>query len=198
MTGLSRTDAIRAIAGELGNDVSVSGLGYASWCLGTVCDRTQNFYMRGAMGSATPVGFGLARAQPDRRIVVFEGDGSVLMNLGALTTIGAYAPKNLIVVIWDDQRYETTGGQETHTARGADLAAIARGAGIRSVASVSDAAGFLAAYQKAKNTPGPHVVVAAIVPEATPPLRRSLPPAINLHNVMQELGTCSCHARPAT
>jgi thiamine pyrophosphate-dependent acetolactate synthase large subunit-like protein len=83
------------------------------------------------MGGAAMIGLGLALAQPSRRVLVLTGDGEMLMGLGALATIAVQKPANLAVVVLDNEHYSETGGQETATRHGVDLAAIARGAGIR-------------------------------------------------------------------
>lgn len=124
------------------------------------------------MGQISSMGLGLALARPDLRVVVLDGDGSLLMNLGSLATIARKAPPNLVHVVWDDQVYETTGRQPTHTAAGADLAGIARAAGIRHALAVADEASFVAAVERALVEPGPWVVVARVAPEratARPP-----------------------------
>src|SRR5476649_221672 len=82
------------------------------------------------MGMASSIGLGLAMARPDARVFVLDGDGSLLMNLGSLATIGLLQPPNLVLVVMDNEEYATTGGQETPTAHGADLAAAARAMGI--------------------------------------------------------------------
>ena len=96
----------------------------------------QNFYTWGSMGLASSIGLGLAMAQPERRVVVLDGDGSLLMNLGSLATIGWVKPANLVVIVWDNGLYGTTGGQDTATAHGADLEAAARAMGIAATATV--------------------------------------------------------------
>ena len=82
------------------------------------------------MGLASSIGLGLAMARPDLRVFVLDGDGSLLMNLGSLATIGWMRPANLVLIVWDNGAYGTTGGQDTATAHGADLEAAARAMGI--------------------------------------------------------------------
>lgn len=92
--------------------VYVGNLGVASRILATAADRSRNFYLRGGMGCTTPTGLGLALAV-DIPVVVMEGDGSLLMSLGCLSTVGTYDPANLTIVVWDNAAYATTGGQTT-------------------------------------------------------------------------------------
>ena len=94
--------------------------------------------MLGSMGLASSIGLGLALGQPERRVIVLDGDGSVLMNLGTLATIAHYAPENYLLVILDNCCYGSTGSQPTCTHLGTDLAAIARAAGIESVQEVDN------------------------------------------------------------
>ncbi len=92
--------------------------------------RPQNFYMLGSMGLACPIALGVALAQPERGVIALEGDGSILMALGCLATIGTIEPRNLTIIIMDNGVYQITGKQPTATARNTDIVAIARGAGI--------------------------------------------------------------------
>jgi thiamine pyrophosphate-dependent acetolactate synthase large subunit-like protein len=159
---LTRMETFATLAGDFGDAVVVSALGYATWCLHATAPRPENFYLRGSMGMGVSVGLGLALARPSRRVVVCEGDGSVLMNLGALATVGAYGPANLTVLILDDGKYLTTGGQTTHSRRGVDLAAIARGAGIEDVHDVADAGALAEAFAAAGAADGPSVIVVGL------------------------------------
>ncbi|HEU4353053.1 MAG TPA: thiamine pyrophosphate-dependent enzyme [Burkholderiales bacterium] len=109
----------------------VAGLGSTAWDCTAAGDSPLTFPMWGAMGQAAMVGLGLALAQPKRRVLVITGDGEALMGLGALATIGAQKPENLTVVVIDNERYGETGMQETHTARGIDLAGVARACGFK-------------------------------------------------------------------
>jgi thiamine pyrophosphate-dependent acetolactate synthase large subunit-like protein len=104
--------------------------------------RMQNFYMLGSMGLAVPIALGVALAQPRRKVIALEGDGSILMQLGSLATVAERAQKNLAIVIMDNGAYQITGGQQAHTAAGADIVAIARGAGIAQSAWAADEAAF--------------------------------------------------------
>jgi sulfopyruvate decarboxylase subunit beta len=123
-------DVIKALTSRDG--CIVSNLGLTSrelFCLG---DRASFFYMLGSMGLASSIGLGLSLSQK-RKIYVLDGDGSVLMNLGTLSTIGNCAPPNFYLIILDDGAYSTAGNQPTHTAGRTDLKRIAEGAGISHV-----------------------------------------------------------------
>jgi len=132
---LRRIEAISIIALEAESQgaLLVGNIGYPSRELYAVGDRPSNFYMLGSMGLASSIGLGLALALPDRRVVAIDGDGSVLMNLGSLAIIADQEPENYLLVILDNGCYGSTGSQPTCTARKADLAKLAAGAGISEV-----------------------------------------------------------------
>jgi thiamine pyrophosphate-dependent acetolactate synthase large subunit-like protein len=109
----------------------VAGLGSTTWDITAAGDHPLSFPTWGAMGQAAMMGLGLALAQPKRRVLVITGDGEMLMGLGSLATIGVQKPKNLTVVVIDNERYGETGMQTTHTASGIDLAAIAKACGFK-------------------------------------------------------------------
>jgi len=133
---INRQELARAFVDSLTDQLVVTGIGNACNDIYAAGDRALNFYMRGSMGAGVPIAFGLARARPNDRVICVEGDGSVLMNMGALATIGSYKPDNLTIVVLDNGAYQITGGQPTHTAAGIDLAAVARGCGIESASRV--------------------------------------------------------------
>jgi thiamine pyrophosphate-dependent acetolactate synthase large subunit-like protein len=108
-----------------GDALVVTGLGSTTYDAG-LADHPATFYLWGAMGAAAMVGLGLALAQPSRRIVVFTGDGEMLMGIGSLATIGARAPGNLAIVVIDNEHYSETGMQPTHTSRGVSLSGMAQ------------------------------------------------------------------------
>jgi Thiamine pyrophosphate enzyme, C-terminal TPP binding domain len=116
-------------------------------------------YLWGAMGSAVTVGLGLALAQPKRRVLVVTGDGEMLMGLGALATVAVKKPDNLAIVVIDNEHYGETGMQRTHTAAGVDLAGIARVAGFRTTATISDPAECDAAAMMLRSAASPVMVV---------------------------------------
>lgn len=161
---LSRLDLTRRLIELLHNDEAVvAGIGNTNFDLAAVAgDRPQNFPMLGSMGLATSIGLGVALAQPERRVIALEGDGSLLMNLGSLATIGALAPANLIVIIWVNGAYQITGNQPAATADATDVVAVARGTGIESSAWVRDEADFSRAVERALRSPGPHFLAARI------------------------------------
>src|SRR6186713_1424465 len=134
---MNRLEATRALSTWFGDDAVIASLGHPAYDLFTAGDRDANFYTWGSMGLASSIGLGLAMAQPDRRVIVLDGDGSLLMNLGSLATIGWVQPKNLVVIVWDNALYGTTGGQDTATTYGADLAADTSVLRIQTVARVS-------------------------------------------------------------
>lgn len=149
--------------------VLVSNLGVASYVLAGVEDRDRNFYMWGSMGVTTPVGFGIALSTNDQ-VTVLDGDGSLLMSLGALSTVGAYDPDNLVIVVWNNRKYMTTGGQPTH-AETTDFVGAAESCGVRAT-QVSSNDGFEDAYRSAVAHEGAMLVVcdvAEIDPDTRPP-----------------------------
>src|SRR5947209_11745683 len=133
---LSRRSSVARILADRRDTLVVTGLGSTTYDLAAAGDHPLNFYLWGAMGGAAMIGLGLALARPARRVLVATGDGEMLMGLGALATIAVQRPKNLAVVVIDNERYAETGLQETHTAHGCDLAAVATAAGFEAVHSV--------------------------------------------------------------
>src|SRR5471030_104519 len=133
---MTRLEATRVIAELAGDAPIIASLGHPAYDLFAAGDRPQNFYTWGSMGLASSVGLGLALARPDLRVIVLDGDGSLLMNLGSLATIGLLRQANLVVVVMDNEEYATTGGQPTPTAHGADLETAARAMGIAVTATV--------------------------------------------------------------
>jgi thiamine pyrophosphate-dependent acetolactate synthase large subunit-like protein len=124
--------------------------------------RPANLYLVG-MGMVTPISFGLARALPKRRIIALDTDGSLLLSPSILPVIAVYQPKNLCIVVFDnEQLYGTRGGPASQTAHGTDLAAIAEGAGIGATATVSDVEAFIAAYSNFTSGRGPALIVCKI------------------------------------
>ncbi|OPY51115.1 MAG: Sulfopyruvate decarboxylase subunit beta [Methanosaeta sp. PtaU1.Bin112] len=131
--------ALAAEAAQAQSALLISNIGYPSRELFSVRDRPENFYMLGSMGLASSIGLGLALARPERKVMVLDGDGSVLMNLGTLASIANYAPENFKLVILDNCCYGSTGSQPTCTSLGTDLYALARAAGIEKVVQVDRA-----------------------------------------------------------
>lgn len=132
---MKRIDVIKAIAEREG--LIICNLGYPSRELYHLNDKPSHFYMLGSMGMASSIGLGLAIAQK-KRVYVIDGDGSILMNLGSLTTIAHHAPHNYCLIIIDNSSYGSTGNQPTPTAQKTDLEKIARGAGISQVKAVEN------------------------------------------------------------
>ena len=170
---MNRLEATRVLAAAIDTEPIVASLGHPAYDLFAAGDRPANFYTWGSMGLASSIGLGLALARPELRIFVVDGDGSLLMNLGSLATIGWTRPSNLVLIVWDNQLYGTTGGQDTATAHGADLEAAARAMGATATATVTTAEAFGAAIARARGEPGPWVIVAKVaesVPTVKPPL----------------------------
>ena len=118
--------------------VVVSSLGNPTWDVASVGDHALNFNFIGAMGQAGPFALGLAMARPEKRIVLFVGDGELLMSLGVLATIANQAPANLAVVALDNESYVETGSQPSATAGPTDLEAVARACGFMHTRAVVD------------------------------------------------------------
>ncbi len=135
---MKRIEAIATVAKNAGDALIICNIGFPSRELYAVSDRPENFYMLGSMGLASSMGLGLALARPDRHVIVLDGDGSVLMNLGTLATIANHAPDNYLLIILDNCCYGSTGSQPTCTHLGTDLAEVARAAGVKGVRKATD------------------------------------------------------------
>ena len=171
---LHRRHVAKRIAEAIDNDfLVITGLGSTNWDFTAAGDRDLNFPLWGAMGGAVPISLGLALAQPDHRVLVATGDGEMLMGLGSLATVAMKAPKNLTIVVFDNERYGETGMQESATALRADIAAIAHSCGISSTDTVRNEEELEAAIHKLLKMPGPSVFVVKVCAE---PLDFVLPP----------------------
>ena len=169
---MSRLDATRIVTNRARDEAIVAALGHPAYDLFAASDRPENFYTWGSMGLASSIGLGLALARPERRTIVLDGDGSLLMNLGSLATIGVYQPANLTLIVWDNGEYGTTGGQKAATAFGADLAAAGRALGIGNATNVGTARELEEALDSAAREAGPTMIVARVsesAPTAKPP-----------------------------
>jgi thiamine pyrophosphate-dependent acetolactate synthase large subunit-like protein len=169
---LERRAVVADILKPRGDALVVTGLGSPTWDTFAAGDNDLNFYLWGAMGGAAMIGLGLALAQPKRRVLVISGDGEMLMGLGSLATLAAERPKNLAVVVLDNQHYAETGMQRTHTGRGVDLAGVAKAAGFASAITVRSAQQLKAAIPKLYRSPGP---VFATIKITTQPVPSALP-----------------------
>ena len=164
-----RIDCLRAIYDRLQDCLVVTIMGATAAELHSLGHRENFFYLQHAMGLASSLGLGLALCAPQRRVVVLDGDGSVLMNLGGLTTLARYAPKNLIHVIFDNESLFSTGGFPTATRTGADLAGIARAAGITGSCAAATREEFQRAFDDALR--GKQMVSITAKVEATGPVQ---------------------------
>ncbi|HEY2248148.1 MAG TPA: thiamine pyrophosphate-dependent enzyme, partial [Bradyrhizobium sp.] len=140
---MNRLDVTSRLIKKLKNDEAViGGIGNTNFDLWAAGHRPQNFYMLGSMGLAFPIALGVALAQPKRRVFALEGDGSLLMQLGCLSTIASLAPKNLCMVVMDNGIYQITGSQPTPGSAVADIVAIAVASGLSNSAWAADEEDF--------------------------------------------------------
>jgi thiamine pyrophosphate-dependent acetolactate synthase large subunit-like protein len=140
---MNRFDLTKRLVAKLKHEEAVvGGIGNTNFDLWGAGHRPQNFYMLGSMGLAFPIALGVALAQPKRRIFALEGDGSLLMQLGCLSTIASQAPKNLSLIVMDNGIYQITGAQPTPAAALADIVAIAQGCGLTNSAWAADEEDF--------------------------------------------------------
>jgi len=144
-----RLDALRAVYDRFADCVVVTIMGAVAAELQSIGHRPNFFYLQHAMGLASSMGLGIALARPDRRVVVFDGDGSILMNLGGLTTLARYRPRNLVHVVFDNESLLSVGGFPTATSTGSDIAGIAAAAGVPRTATVRTLDEFTRAFDEA-------------------------------------------------
>jgi sulfopyruvate decarboxylase subunit beta len=162
-----RLDCLRAIYSELEKCLVVTIMGALPAELQSLGHRPNFFYLQHAMGLASSTGLGLALSLPHQKVIVLDGDGSLLMNLGSLSTLARYKPKNLLHIVFDNESLLSVGGFPTATSTGADLEAIARGSGIPKTYTVSTVEDFATVVRKAITHDGLQTIVAKV--EATGP-----------------------------
>ena len=158
---LLRFEATKLILQHAGNSPIVGNLGPTSDELWHAGPRDRSFYTYGSMGLCSSIALGMALSTKER-VISLDGDGSLLMNLGTIATIGREQPKNLVVVVWDNEQWAQTGHQASHTAKGTDLARVAEGCGIRRTATVSDLEALASIFTTALQDEGPWFIVAKI------------------------------------
>jgi thiamine pyrophosphate-dependent acetolactate synthase large subunit-like protein len=169
---MQRLEATR-VAVELAGDAPIiGGVGNSTFDL-VPFDRPRNFYMWNSMGMASSIGLGLALARPDLRVIVLDGDGSILMNLGSLATERGSGVTNLVHVIWDNGGWEITGGQPAGSPFGVDLEAVARGCGFLKTATVDDVEAFRRVFDEAMRETGVAWAIVGKVAAGDSPYRPS-------------------------
>ncbi len=164
MGEIDRTRAIARILSQRRDQLIVTGLGEPCTDVGRLEDRALNFYIGGAMGMAASVGLGLAIAQPERAVVVVTGDAELMMNVGALATIGVQRPRNLSIVVMDNEEFGETGRQRSHTGLGVDIAGIAKACGIADAITVRAETDLDGIAARTNAMTGPYVAVIKIKP----------------------------------
>ena len=186
---LNRADLTKRLVGKLKRDEAVvAGIGNTNFDLFAAGHRPQNFYMLGSMGLACPIAFGVALAQPERGVIALEGDGSILMSLGCLTTIATVRPRNLTIVIWDNGIYQITGKQATATGGVTDIVAVARGAGLANCEWVRDSEHFEQLIDRRFDDGGP-LLLAAKIDDKPGTAQTPRDPALIRNRFMKGLGT---------
>src|SRR5260370_26429723 len=146
---MQRLECLRSVYDQLQDCLVVTIMGAVASELQSLGHRASFFYLQHAMGLASSTGLGLALCLPDQKIVVFDGDGSVLMNLGGLTTLARYQPKNFVHVIFDNESLLSVGGFPTATSTGSNLEGMAKAAGIERTATVETMDAFTQAFAAA-------------------------------------------------
>jgi len=170
---LKRRDVVAAVLKQRGDALVVTGLGSPTYDVHAAGDRDDNYYLWGAMGGAALVGLGLALAQPQRRVLVITGDGEQLMAVGGLATIAVAKPRNLSIVVIDNQHYGETGMQASHTGKGIDLAKLAEANGFaaaETIGTMAEVETLAKTLNAAAN--GPRLFVVKVAADSPP---RSMP-----------------------
>jgi hypothetical protein len=170
---LKRRSVVRALLRDRDGLLAIGGLGAPAWDITAAGDVPENLPLWGGMGGAAMIGLGLALAQPTRKVAVITGDGEMLMGIGALATIAVQKPRNLSIIVLDNEHYGETGMQETHTRHGVDLVMMAKGAGITDTRLVRTAEEVIALRAAIHAGTGP-IFAQVKIDEASEPL--VLPP----------------------
>jgi sulfopyruvate decarboxylase subunit beta len=146
---MRRLDALAAVYPALADRVVITIMGATAAELQSLGHRDNFFYLQHAMGLASSMGLGVALVRPDRQVIVFDGDGSILMNLGGFTTLARYRPPNLVHVVFDNESLLSVGGFPTATSTGSDLAGIAKAAGVPRTVTVETIEAFSRSFDDA-------------------------------------------------
>jgi thiamine pyrophosphate-dependent acetolactate synthase large subunit-like protein len=153
---LDRRAVVASLLANRNGAIAVGGLGASTYDIAAVGDHDRNFYLWGAMGGAVMIGLGIALAQPDLPVVVITGDGEMLMGIGSLATVALQQPKNLTIIVLDNEVYGETGGQASHTAASTDLVGVARACGIadaKTLATTAEIEAFARGMQDVSTGP---------------------------------------------
>jgi sulfopyruvate decarboxylase subunit beta len=161
---MKRLDALTAVYSRLETRIVVTIMGAVAAELQSIGHRPNFFYLQHAMGLASSLGLGIALAQPAKQVVVLDGDGSILMNLGGLTTLARYRPRNLVHVVFDNESLLSVGGFPTATSTGSDIASMAAGAGVPRTATVRTQEDFTRAFDEALGAGDLTTLVAKVEP----------------------------------
>ncbi|MGH7709776.1 MAG: thiamine pyrophosphate-dependent enzyme [Gemmatimonadaceae bacterium] len=146
---MRRLEAMQGVYPDLERCVVVTIMGAVAAELQSLGHRPNFFYLQHAMGLASSLGLGIALSRPEEQVVVFDGDGSVLMNLGGLTTLARYRPRNLLHIVFDNESLLSVGGFPTATSTGSDIAAVAAASGVPRTSTVRTLEDFRAAFDDA-------------------------------------------------
>jgi sulfopyruvate decarboxylase subunit beta len=164
---MTRIDALRAIYDRLDGCAVVTIMGAVAAELQSLGHRPNFFYLQHAMGLASSVGLGIALSKPALPVIVFDGDGSLLMNLGGLSTLARYRPRNLVHVVFDNESLLSVGGFPTATGTCTRLADVAAAAGVPRTACATSLDDFVKEFVAAQSAGELTTLVAKV--EATGP-----------------------------
>jgi len=193
-----RIDALEAIYPQLEECVVVTIMGAVSAELQSLGHRPNFFYLLHAMGLASSMGLGIALSRPELPVVVLDGDGSILMNLGSLTTMARYRPKNLIHVVFDNESLLSVGGFPTATATGSDIAGMAAAAGIPNTMTVDNLNAFTDAFATARAAGELTTIVAKVEAKGPPLFLTDLPMLENRFQFQRHLRDIRANASAST
>lgn len=178
-TTIDRRDFLPKLIPNPKNYLIISGLAGAARDTAALTGDADNlFTMAGAMGAAVSMGLGVALSAPERKVLVVTGDGELMMNLGALATVGSAQPRNLSIVIIDNSSHGETGGQVGHTGRGTDLAMIAQGSGISSTMTVTKLDELSEAIAFLEEKSSPHFMVLKVMEGPPATYKRNMDPTV--------------------
>ena len=183
---MHRFSATKRLLMLIGDLPVVANLGPTTDELWRAGHRDRNFYTYGSMGLCSSIALGMALSS-DEKVISLDGDGSLLMNMGAIATIGRENPENLVVIVWDNEQWAQTGYQASHTAFGTDLEHVARSCGIEKTATVHDEEELESVLMRALEEDGPWFIVAKIEEEEYLPVA-PIEPELTLHRFRASFG----------